>query len=100
MEDKTEFSPEDLEKQIAALAGWRREGIALHRTFTFKNYREITAFLNHLVRTITEQNHHPDFALVNKTRSVPVTITTHSAGGLTRADIRFAQALNAWSPAA
>ena len=60
-EDKTTLSTAEVDAELPALEGWRRDGIILARDFVFANFKDITSFLNHLTRTITEQNHHPDF---------------------------------------
>lgn len=97
-EDKTVWSAEDVDRELASLEGWTRNGIFIGRDFVLANFRDITSFLNHLVRTITEQDHHPDFSLDTGTRTVSVSVTTHSEGTITRSDIDFARALNAWRP--
>ena len=51
-----------------------------------------------LTRTITEQNHHPDFSLDTGKRTIAVSVTTHSEGAVTRSDILFARPLNEWQP--
>lgn len=96
MEDKTTLDEQTIQAALRKLNGWEQEGISLKKIFYFDNYRDITSFLNHLVNTITEQNHHPDFALQNSSRSVSVDISTHSAKAITKADILFAQTLENW----
>jgi pterin-4a-carbinolamine dehydratase len=43
------------------------------------------------------QNHHPDFNRNTGLQMVSVALTTHSEQAITRADIAFARALNAWA---
>lgn len=97
-EDKSRLNEEEIVAQVQALQGWQRHGIMIRRDFVMANFSDITAFLQHLVGTIAAQNHHPDFSLDTGTRTIAVAVTTHSEGGLTRSDIDFAQALNAWAP--
>lgn len=99
-EDKTVLTAEQVDGELTDLAGWSREGTMIFRDFTMVNFKDITDFLNHLVRTITEQNHHPDFSLDTGTRTVSVKVTTHSEKAVTRADMDFAHALNQWHPSA
>lgn len=99
-EDKTTLSAEQADQALQELEGWSRDDITIARTFKLANFQDITSFLNHLVKTITEQNHHPDFALDTGSRTVSVAVTTHSAGAVTNADILFASTLNEWEPAA
>ena len=97
-EDKGVLSIEEVDVELGSLEGWSREGVIISRDFVLANFGDITAFLQHLVGTIAAQNHHPDFSLDTGTRTVAVSVTTHSEGAVTRADIDFARALNAWSP--
>ncbi len=97
-EDKSRLSDTEVAQALQSLAGWQRDGIMIRRDFVMANFRDITAFLQHLVATIAAQNHHPDFSLDTGSRTIAVAVTTHSEGGLTRSDVDFATALNAWSP--
>ena len=97
-EDKTILTAEQVDTELANLTGWAREGTVIYRDFTMANFKDITDFLNHLVDTITEQNHHPNFSLDTGTRTISVRVTTHSEQAVTRADMDFAQTLNQWQP--
>ena len=99
MEDKTILNSADIDRELNQYSGWTREDITLKKTFVFENYRDITSFLGHLVKTITDQNHHPDFSLDNGSRSIPVAISTHSAKAVTQADLLFVETLEKWKPA-
>ena len=98
MEDKTVLAAEQVDVELASLQGWTREGIIIRRHFVLANFKDITAFLQHLVDTIATQNHHPDFSLDTGSRTVAVAVATHSEGGVTRSDIQFATTLNEWTP--
>lgn len=96
-EDKGVLGVEEVDAELESLDGWSREGVTISRDFVLANFGDITAFLQQLVGTIAAQNHHPDFSLDTGTRTVAVSVTTHSEGAVTRADINFARALNTWS---
>ena len=98
MENKTKLTPSQLNEELRELDGWIYEDSTISRKFSLDNFSDITAFLNHLVETITEQNHHPDFSLDTSSRSINVALTTHSEHAVTRADIDFAYKLNLWIP--
>ena len=98
-EDKSALTNDEVDVELTSLDGWRRDGVVISREFVMKNFKDITAFLQHLVGTIAAQNHHPDFSLDTGTRTIAVSVTTHSEGAVTRSDIDFATALNAWKPA-
>jgi pterin-4a-carbinolamine dehydratase len=95
-EDKRLLSLDEIDQSLSLLQGWQRENSLLKKEFTFSNFREITSFLNHLVQTITLQNHHPDFAVDTTKKQIQLTVTTHSKKAITRADLLFVQTLEAW----
>ena len=99
IENKSVLSNDEVDAKLKALDGWTRDGVVISKDFVLKNFKDITAFLQHLVGTIAAQNHHPDFSLNTGTRTIAVAVTTHSEGGVTRSDIDFATALNTWRPA-
>jgi len=96
-EDKTVFTIEEVDDELPSLHGWARSGVVLSKDFVMANFKDITSFLNHLVKTITVMNHHPDFSLDTGTRTIAVSVTTHSESAITRSDVDFARALNDWA---
>jgi 4a-hydroxytetrahydrobiopterin dehydratase len=96
-ENKTALSAAQVDDALQTLEGWSRIEAVLTRNFVFHDFEEITAFLNHLVHTITTQNHHPDFSLNTGLQMVSVALTTQSEQAITIADIQFARALNSWA---
>jgi pterin-4a-carbinolamine dehydratase len=97
-EDKTILTSDEVDETLRALAGWSRDGTIISRDFVMANFKDITSFLNHLVKTITAMNHHPDFSLDTGSKTIAVAVTTHSEKAVTRADVEFAHRLNAWQP--
>lgn len=95
-ENKITLSADEVDVELQTLAGWSRDGIIISRDFVFTNFKDITSFLNHLTKTITDQNHHPDFSLDTGKRTIAVSVTTHSEGAVTNSDILFARTLNEW----
>ncbi|MCA0042296.1 4a-hydroxytetrahydrobiopterin dehydratase [Celeribacter litoreus] len=74
-------------------AGWRvaEDGKAISKRFTFGNFREAFAFMTEVALCAEKMDHHPEWSNVYKT--VDVVLTTHDAGGVTRKDIKLAQAM-------
>ena len=97
-ENKTTLSAAEVDAELQTLAGWSRDGIIISRDFVFANFKDITSFLNHLTKTITDQNPHPDFSLDTGKRTIAVAVTTHSEGAVTQSDVLFARTLNGWQP--
>jgi 4a-hydroxytetrahydrobiopterin dehydratase len=73
---------------------WRREGNAITRDFEFPDFAAAMAFVNVVAGIAEERNHHPDI-LVHGWNKVRLTVTNHSAGGLTEADFGLAHAIDA-----
>ena len=71
---------------------WRREGDAIVRDRAFADFAEALAFVNRVAEAAEAANHHPDI-LLHGWRHVRLTLSTHSAGGLTDADLRLAAEL-------
>ena len=61
---------------------------ALRRTVTFGSFAEAIAFVNRLADLAERENHHPDIDIRYKT--VTISWTTHSAGGVTDRDRELA----------
>jgi 4a-hydroxytetrahydrobiopterin dehydratase len=72
---------------------WRREGRSLVRDLKFGDFREAITFVNKVAETAEEANHHPDI-LVHGWNQVRLTLSTHSAGGITDNDFALARAID------
>jgi 4a-hydroxytetrahydrobiopterin dehydratase len=68
---------------------WRREGDEIVRDWKFKDFAEAITFVNRVADAAEEANHHPDI-LVHGWNKVRLSLTNHSAGGLTEADFEMA----------
>ena len=75
---------QEISSRLSERAGWRREGDALVRKYTFASFADAIAFVTRLAFEAESADHHPDL-LVNFKR-VTVTWSTHSAGGITAKD--------------
>jgi 4a-hydroxytetrahydrobiopterin dehydratase len=79
----------EIDERLGALPGWRREGDALVRDLDRKNFAAAMAYVNEVADLAEVANHHPDI-LVHGWNKVRLTVTNHSAGGLTPADFALA----------
>jgi len=68
---------------------WRREGQSLVRDLKLADFKEAIAFVNRVADAAEEANHHPDI-LVHGWNQVRLTLSTHSAGGITEKDLALA----------
>ena len=76
------------EQLLNPLRGWVIEDSLLTKQFQFSGYLDGVAFAKKCGELAEEMNHHPD--LLIQWRKVTVSITTHSAGGLTGLDFEYA----------
>ena len=71
---------------------WNLKEDSILRTFEFKGFVEAMAFVNKVAQVAETLEHHPDIAIAyNK---VTLTLSTHSAGGLTQKDFDLARAID------
>jgi 4a-hydroxytetrahydrobiopterin dehydratase len=75
------------------MSDWSQRPDALERDFEFKDFAEAMAFVNRVAGVAEELNHHPDI-LVHGWNKVRLTLSTHSAGGLTDADHALARRID------
>jgi 4a-hydroxytetrahydrobiopterin dehydratase len=68
---------------------WRREGDEIVRDFEFEDFAAAMSFVNAVAEAAEAVNHHPDI-FVHGWNKVRLTLTNHSAGGLTEADFALA----------
>jgi 4a-hydroxytetrahydrobiopterin dehydratase len=82
------LSDAEIEERLGGLDGWKRAGDAIVKEFDNGDFKGSVDFVNRLTPQAEEMNHHPDLEISWKT--VTVTITTHSEGGLTASDFELA----------
>ncbi len=82
------LSDEEVETRLRRLA-WEREGDEIVREWRFDDFAEAIGFVNRVAEAAEEANHHPDI-LVHGWNKVKLSLTDHSAGGLTATDFEMA----------
>jgi 4a-hydroxytetrahydrobiopterin dehydratase len=87
------------EGQIAAeldsAARWTREDGQITRQVVRADFRDALLFVNAVGYLAERANHHPDIGIAWNT--VTLTLSTHSAGGLTASDFALARQIDALS---
>ncbi len=73
--------------------GWKRDGDEIRRVFHHTDFVHAMGFVNGVALLAERANHHPDIDI--RWSTVTLTLSTHSAGGLTRKDFDLARAINA-----
>ena len=88
------LSDDEIAQRLAGLTGWKREGDAITKEFILAGFTEATQFIGKLAEPANAMDHHPDVQLYRYKR-VKVSLTTHSAGGLTQNDFDLAAKIDA-----
>ena len=73
--------------------GWLCSGDAITRTFSLPSFPAALLFVGAVGHLAERAEHHPDILI--QYRSVTLTLSTHSAGGLTDKDFALAAEANA-----
>lgn len=82
------LSDEEIGSRLAD-SEWTREGDEIVRQWKFENFTEAVGFVNRVAELAEQANHHPDI-LIHGWNKVRLSLTNHSAGGLTEADFALA----------
>ena len=80
---------DEIESRLVGLRG-SAEDDEIVRDWKFENFAEAIAFVNRVADAAEEANHHPDI-LVYGWNKVRLSLTNHSAGGLTDPDFEMAK---------
>ncbi len=87
MADK--LNDESISAWIGGRKGWKHSGGALAKEFRFPSFRDSIVFVNRVASLADDLDHHPDIDI--RYTTVHLTLTTHSAKGLTQKDLEFAE---------
>ncbi len=87
------LSDEEIATRLDGL-DWKREGEQIVKDWQFKDFAEAIAFVNRVADAAERANHHPDI-IVHGWNKVRLSLTNHSAGGLTAADFEVAATFDA-----
>lgn len=90
---------DDLKSGLSALPSWTlaADGRSIGRDLEFKGFTAAFAFMTAVALEAQSLGHHPDWS--NSWSSVSITLTTHSAGGVTALDLELAARIDGHAPA-
>lgn len=87
-----ELLDDDAVEAALARLEWERAGPALVKTVTRRDFAGALAYVNEVGRLAEEAGHHPDLSI--SWNRVELRLWTHSAGGLTQADLDLASRID------
>lgn len=88
-----ELNPKQIKAALAKAKAWQKASASIHRTFTFKDFAAAMVFVNRVAEAAEDAGHHPDIDI--RWNRVALSLTTHSAGGLTKNDFALARRIDA-----
>jgi 4a-hydroxytetrahydrobiopterin dehydratase len=86
------LSDEEIQARLEG-SDWKREGEQIVREWQLKDFAAAIAFTNRVADAAEAANHHPDI-LIHGWNKVRLSVTNHSAGGLTDADFELARTID------
>jgi 4a-hydroxytetrahydrobiopterin dehydratase len=75
---------------------WQRDGDSIVRDLQLADFAAAIALVDRVAELAESANHHPDI-LVHGWNKLRLTLSTHSAGGLTAADFALAERIDSLS---
>jgi 4a-hydroxytetrahydrobiopterin dehydratase len=89
---------DELQRQLADLAGWRFFAAGIHASYDAPDFPTAVRLVGEIGDAAETMNHHPDVDL--RWRTVRLTCSTHSAGGVTQLDVELAHQIQSAARAA
>jgi 4a-hydroxytetrahydrobiopterin dehydratase len=87
------LTQDEAKNLLKQLDGWELNDNTISKTFTFKNYYQVIAFVNAVAWMTHREDHHPDMTVgYSKCR---VEYSTHAIGGLSENDFICAAKVDA-----
>jgi 4a-hydroxytetrahydrobiopterin dehydratase len=82
----------EIQRELGTLTGWTRKGESLIKTFTFPTFMSGITFVDRVAVVAEKMDHHPDLDI--RYTKIGVTLSTHSAGGITANDVALAREMD------
>ena len=83
------LSIKDIHERLQELKDWELIGHEITKEFHFNDFKEAMEFVQKIGEESERENHHPDILI--RYNKVTLTLTTHSANGLTYKDFKLAK---------
>jgi 4a-hydroxytetrahydrobiopterin dehydratase len=93
MADKGKATDQEIERALAELPGWTREGKLITKTYDLGGFKAAMAMANTVAELADRADHHPDIHILY--RRVMLTLTSHDLDAITDRDLRLARQIEA-----
>jgi 4a-hydroxytetrahydrobiopterin dehydratase len=80
-----------IREALRRVPGWELAGVEIRKRFKLPSFPAALAFAMEVAFVAERLDHHPDFLI--QYDQVTLSVTTHSAGGLTEKDFALAEAV-------
>ena len=87
------LTEEEIAAQLGGVPAWQRQGDSIVMTVTRADFKDALLYVGAVAFLAEAASHHPDIAI--SWNKVTLTLSTHSAGGLTGADFGLAGQISA-----
>ena len=84
---------DEIEKRLVNFPDWDYYDDAIHAEFEFDNFKDCFSAMSRIAFECEALNHHPDWS--NVYNVLTISLTTHSANGVTEKDFKLAKAIEA-----
>jgi 4a-hydroxytetrahydrobiopterin dehydratase len=86
------LTDEQVADRLAGLSGWTRDHDSIVHVHKLADFRAALLYVGAVAYLAEAANHHPDIMI--QWNKVTLTLSTHSAGGLTANDFALAEQIN------
>ncbi|HEX9829572.1 MAG TPA: 4a-hydroxytetrahydrobiopterin dehydratase [Bacteroidota bacterium] len=89
---RTLLTEEQITQRLKELKDWTRAGKEIKKTVKRKDFVQAMGFVTSVAILAEKMDHHPDIDI--RWNAVHLTLSTHSAGGLTEYDFNLAKQID------
>lgn len=86
------LSTEQIASELQTLKGWQQDGREINKTYQWKDFVHAVGFVSSVALLAEKANHHPEIDI--RWNKVVLSLSTHSAGGLTERDFKLAREID------
>lgn len=80
----------EIKEKLGKLKGWEYLNNQIGKEYELKDFKEALGFVNKVGERAEQMDHHPEI-FMHDWNKVRITVSTHSAGGVTENDFKLAE---------